>query len=438
MCKKQLLFVAVAMSLMLSLKAEVAESLLTENVSMENQRKYLFTSESVTEGHPDKMCDRISDSVLDKCLEQDKNSRVACETFATGNLIIVGGEITTKALINVEDVVRNTVKEIGYDKHNEYNICYDTCEVLVKISQQSPDIARGVDVNGGHKKSGAGDQGLMFGYACDETEEYMPLPIKFAHDLTQKLAMVRRDKTLPWAGPDGKAQVTVEYVNNKPTKVTSVVIAVQHDPDVSSEKVKEDIKKHVILPVCQSYVTNDTNYYVNETGAFVLGGPVADAGLTGRKIIVDTYGGMGRHGGGCFSGKDPSKVDRSAAYMARYVAKNIVAADIAKRCEVQLAYAIGVAEPVSVSVNCFGTALVNENDLEKAIRKVFPLEPAEIIKHLDLQNPIYAKTSAYGHFGRKDKDFTWEKTDKVDELRKALNMDNVAVSNKDIQVEKTV
>jgi S-adenosylmethionine synthetase len=382
---------------------------------------YLFSSESVTEGHPDKICDQISDAVLDAVIAQDPNAHVACESLATLGMVVVTGEITTSATINVQDIVRGVLRDAGYT-HPDYGMSCDSCAVIAAINKQSPDIARGVDETENHEQ-GAGDQGLMFGYACTETPELMPLPISLAHKLALKLSQVRKDNTLTWLRPDGKTQVTVKYVNGKPTCVTAVVIAAQHDPAISQAVIREEIIKNVIMPVCGKYVTADTKYFVNETGSFAVGGPQGDTGLTGRKIIVDTYGGMGRHGGGCFSGKDPSKVDRSAAYMARHVAKNIVAAGIATQCEVQIAYCIGVAEPVSVYVNTFGTSQLSSETIEKAVRKVFPLKPAGIIKYLNLKRPIYKKTAAYGHFGRDyETDFTWEQTNKVDELKQALGM----------------
>ncbi len=380
-------------------------------------REFLFTSESVTEGHPDKVCDQISDRVLDECLSQDKNSRVACETSAKGS-VVVYGEITTSADVNFENIVRETLRDIGYTK-SDYGISCDSCKVLTLMTKQSADIAQGVDIRT-DRLQGAGDQGLMFGYASNETKELMPKPIIVAHKLAMRLAEVRKKGILPWVRPDGKSQVTVRYVDGQPKELTAVVISTQHDPSISHDDIEKAIIEHVIKPVCGADLTAETKYYINPTGLFVKGGPDADAGLTGRKIIVDTYGGMGRHGGGCFSGKDPSKVDRSAAYMARHIAKNIVAAGLADKCELQLAYSIGVAEPVSVYVNCFGTAKVAEDKIEKAIRIVFPLKPSELIEYLDLKRPIYAKTAAYGHFGREDKDFTWEKINKVEELKAAV------------------
>ncbi len=382
--------------------------------------KYLFTSESVTEGHPDKMSDKISDAILDAVLKDDPMGRVACETLTKTGIVVVAGEITTKTYVDIQKVVRETIREIGYDDPN-FGFDADGCGVLVSISEQSPDIAQGVNEGDAEGKEGAeqgaGDQGMMFGYATNETKEFMPLPILLAHKLTKKLTDVRRSKDIDYLRPDGKSQVTVEYHDGVPKKVTAVVIATQHSEDVELEQVKKDVIEKVIKPVCSDWITDETKYYVNGTGKFVIGGPVGDAGLTGRKIIVDTYGGHGAHGGGCFSGKDPSKVDRSAAYVARYVAKNIVAAGLADKCEVQLAYCIGVAEPLSVLVECNGTNKIPEEKIVELIRKHFPLKPSEIIKHLDLRRPIYKKTAAYGHFGRDDPDFTWERIDKVEALK---------------------
>ena len=378
---------------------------------MENRN--LFTSESVTEGHPDKVADQISDSILDAMLADDPNSRVACETMVTTGLAMVAGEITTTTYAPIPQIVRETLTSIGYT-NADYGIDAHTCAVVTSIDNQSPDIAMGVD------PGGAGDQGLMFGFACDETEELMPLPITLAHKLTLRLSEVRKKGILTWVRPDGKSQVAVEYDGYKPVAVDSVLISSQHNPDVTQEQIREDLIEHVIKPVVgEELRAPNIRYLTNPTGAFVRGGPHADCGLTGRKIIVDTYGGMGRHGGGAFSGKDASKVDRSAAYMARYVAKNIVAAGLAKRAEVQLAYAIGVAEPTSVMVNTFGTSELTEQAIEKAVREVFALTPKEMIEHLQLKRPIFRLTAAYGHFGRELPEFTWEKTDKVDDLRTA-------------------
>ena len=377
---------------------------------------YHFTSESVTEGHPDKVCDAVSDSVLDALLAVDPDSRVACETLTTTGLVMVVGEISTKAYVDIPRVVRNTLKKIGYT-NPDFGLDATSCAVITSIHEQSENIALGVNETEKHEQ-GAGDQGMMFGYACDETSELMPLPITLANKITMRLADVRKKGILNWVRPDGKSQVTVKYVDGEPKSVTSVIVAVHHNPEIDHDRIVKDIKKHVIIPVCQDYITPETKFYINATGIFTVGGPEADAGVTGRKIIVDTYGGMGRHGGGAFSGKDASKVDRSASYMARYIAKNIVAAKLARRCEVQLAYSIGVADPVSVYANTFDTGRVDEDQLAEAIRKIFPLKPAELIKHLQLKRPIFSKTSAYGHFGRNEEEFTWEKTDKVDELKK--------------------
>ena len=393
--------------------------------------KRLFTSESVTEGHPDKMCDQISDVILDALMEQDPMSRVACETCATTGMVMVMGEITTKAYVDIPKIVRDTVREIGYTR-GKYGFDADTCGVITTIDEQSTDIAMGVDKAleaKEHKMSdeeleaiGAGDQGMMFGYAVDETEEYMPYPIALAHQLVRKLTEVRKNGTLPYLRPDGKSQVTVEYDENEhPVRLDAVVLSTQHDPDVTQEQIHADIKKYVfdeVLP--ENMVDEDTKFFVNPTGRFVIGGPHGDSGLTGRKIIVDTYGGMARHGGGAFSGKDCTKVDRSAAYAARYAAKNIVAAGLARKCEIQLSYAIGVAQPTSVRVDTFGTGKVSEDKLVEIVRKHFDLRPAGIIKMLDLRRPIYKQTAAYGHFGRNDLNLPWEKLDKVDELKQYL------------------
>ena len=378
----------------------------------------LFTSESVTEGHPDKMSDQISDAILDALLEQDSSSRVACETLVTTGMVVVAGEVTSKALVDMQKVVRNTIEEIGYIDSN-MGFDFNTCAVLISLDKQSPNIAQGVNEGeGANTEQGAGDQGLMFGYACEETPELMPLPIQLAHRLTERLTEVRKSGTLEYLRPDGKSQVTVRYVDGEPKSIEAVVISTQHSEDVSQEKLHEDIISNVINEVIPSkYLNGSPKFHINPTGLFVIGGPQGDCGLTGRKIIVDTYGGMGRHGGGAFSGKDPSKVDRSAAYAARHVAKNVVAAGLASRCEVQLAYAIGVAEPVSVSVDTFGTGKIEETKIINLIRDNFELKPAGLINYLKLKRPIYRKTSAYGHFGREVPEFTWEATDKADQLR---------------------
>ena len=383
-----------------------------------DNKSYFFTSESVTEGHPDKMADQISDSILDAIYAQDPNGRVACETMITTGMVIIAGEVTTTATIDIPSIVRKTIKEIGYDR-GKYGFDAETCAVMVSLDKQSPDISIGVSRKN-EDDQGAGDQGLMFGYATNETTELMPLPIMLAHKLTMRLAKVRKDKTLSYLRADGKSQVTVKYNNGKAVNVNAIVISTQHSEDVSTEKIKEDIIKHVITPELPKglYDLKKLDIHVNPTGRFVVGGPMGDCGLTGRKIIVDTYGGMGHHGGGAFSGKDPSKVDRSACYMARYIAKNIVAAGIADKCEVQLAYAIGVADPVSVRTDTFGTEKISSDKIQKLIRKHFNLKPAGIIKTLQLRRPIYKKTAAYGHFGRNEPEFTWERTDKAEELKK--------------------
>jgi S-adenosylmethionine synthetase len=376
-------------------------------------KNFLFTSESVTEGHPDKIADQISDAVLDEVLKQDPKGRVACETLVTTGLAVVAGEITTTAHIDYDDLVRKTIRGVGYDDAR-YGYDSQTCAVMCTVKRQSPDIAMGVDTGG------AGDQGMMFGFACDETPELMPMPIQLAHQLTSKLSEVRKSRKVDFLRPDGKSQVTIEYRNGKPFRVDAVVISTQHSESVSNDDLRNAVLEHVIKPVVPAAMLDkNTKYFINPTGRFVIGGPMGDAGLTGRKIIVDTYGGYGRHGGGAFSGKDPSKVDRSACYMARYIAKNVVAAGLASKAEVQLAYAIGVAEPVSVMVDSFGTATVSEEKITEVVREVFQLTPKAIIETLDLRRPIYKDTAAYGHFGRKGPGFTWEKTDRAEALRKA-------------------
>lgn len=374
-------------------------------------KRSLFTSESVTEGHPDKVCDQISDSILDEFLRQDSDSRVAVESMTTTGIVFVAGEVTSKGRVHVHKIVRDTIREIGYDKP-DYGFDCDSCCVLASLHEQSPDISMGVTASGS-KEQGAGDQGLMFGYATNETPELMPLPITMAHQLSMKLAQVRKKKELSWVRPDGKSQVSVIYEDGIPKRIDTVVVSTQHSPDISMSQLREEVINKVIKPVCSSWIDGRTKFLVNPTGRFVIGGPPGDTGLTGRKIIADTYGGMGRHGGGAFSGKDPSKVDRSACYMARYVAKNVVAAGLADKCEVQVAYAIGLAEPVSIMVHTFGTGKASEEEIEAKVRKTFDMRPAGIIKMLDLKKPVYRKTAAYGHFGRNEPGFTWEKTDKA-------------------------
>jgi S-adenosylmethionine synthetase len=401
-------------------KITILSLILLFNLNL-NASEYLFSSESVTEGHPDKICDQISDAILDDYLKQDPESRVACETLIAKNILTIAGEITSLGSVNIEEIAKKTLNNIGYDKA-EYGFDTQNCQIITSISEQSYDISRGVNEEI-DKEQGAGDQGLMFGYATNETKELMPLPISLAHKLTKKLSKLRKKGTLPWLRPDGKAQVTVKYIDEKPAEITTIIISTQHATETSTQEIEKEIKEKVIYPVCKDYITSKTKFLINPTGRFVIGGPEGDVGLTGRKIIVDTYGGMGRHGGGCFSGKDPSKVDRSAAYMARHIAKNIVAAGLADKCEVQIAYSIGIAEPVSIYINTFGTYKNNccEYKLTKAIREIFPLKPAEIIKYLNLKNPIYEQTAKYGHFGKNTKNLSWEQTNKVDELRNYIN-----------------
>ena len=385
---------------------------------MSEKQSYMFTSESVTEGHPDKVADAISDGILDAIMAQDKKCRVACETLVTTGLAMVAGEITTDCYVDIPEVVRNTIKDIGYNSSN-MGFDWQTCSVITSIDQQSADIAQGVDEGAGlYKEQGAGDQGLMFGFATNETPELMPMPIVYAHKLTKRLAQVRKNGALDFLRPDGKSQVTIEYINGQPKRVDTVVVSTQHSPDVSYDELKAAIIKEVIQKVIpKEMMDGDTKFFINPTGRFVVGGPMGDCGVTGRKIIVDTYGGQGSHGGGCFSGKDPSKVDRSASYMGRYVAKNIVASGIADKCEVQVAYAIGVAQPVSLLVDFMGTGKISESKAIEIVKTVFDLRPAAIIETLDLLRPIYRKTSSYGHFGRKDPDFYWERTDKADQIK---------------------
>jgi len=397
-----------------------------------NSPKYLFTSESVTEGHPDKICDQISDAVVDACLTDDPRSRVACEVATKTGFVMLLGEITTKTFVDFDKLVRKVVNEIGYDDSRK-GFDGNTCAVQAAIAQQSGDIAMGVDkaleaktgdvTDEEIEQIGAGDQGMMFGFACNETEVLMPMPIYLAHKLTRRLSEVRKNGTLPWLRPDGKSQVTVEYHYGRPARVDTVLISTQHAPEISQEEIRAAIIEHVINPVIPAELLDGkVNIYVNPTGRFVIGGPMGDAGVTGRKIIVDTYGGMGRHGGGAFSGKDPTKVDRSAAYAARWVAKNVVAAGLAERCEIQVAYAIGVAHPLSINVETFGTGVIPDDDIAKAIKKVFDLRPGAIIRDLDLRRPIYRQIAAYGHFGRDDLDLTWERINKVAELKKAVEI----------------
>ncbi len=385
--------------------------------------KYLFTSESVTMGHPDKVADHISDAILDAMLAQDPQSRVACETLVKDAAVIVAGEITSSAIVDIPSIVRQTIKEIGY---NDPALGFDSenCSVIVSIGKQSPDISQGVTVGKGlHKEQGAGDQGLMFGYACRETPQLMPMPIQLAHAITTRLEKMRQTKKLPWLRPDGKSQVTVEYENNKPKRIHTVVVAAQHAPSITYKQLRKQIIEKVVLPILpKRLVDKNIVYHINPTGRFIIGGPKGDCGLTGRKIIVDTYGGRGSHGGGAFSGKDPTKVDRTASYMARYIAKNIVAAGLADHCEVQLSYAIGVAEPVSVLIDTEGTAKISEKKISQIVRKLFPLTPREMIRYLKLARPIYSKTSFGGHFGRKGPNFTWERTDMLTKLRKAAGL----------------
>ncbi len=387
------------------------------------KRKTVISSESVTEGHPDKMCDLISDAILDEALRQDPQSRVAIETATKNGGVMVFGEMTTNAYIDIPHVVRDTIKGIGYTK-SEYGIEWETCSVWVQITEQSPDISQGVTEGKGlHKEQGAGDQGMMYGYACTDTKELMPLPISLAHKLTKRLSEVRKNGGIDYLRPDGKSQVSIEYdEQGKPCRADTIVVSTQHDAGVKYDRIRTDVIEKIIKPVCKEWIDKDTIFHVNPTGAFIRGGPYADAGVTGRKIIVDTYGGVGRHGGGAFSGKDPTKVDRSAAYAARYIAKNIVASGIAEKCELQLAYAIGVAEPVSINIDCYNTNKIPLEKIEEIIREFFPIKPADIIHTLDLRRPIYKKTAAYGHFGRDDPDFTWEKTNKAQLLRREAKL----------------
>ncbi len=386
---------------------------------------HLFTSESVSEGHPDKVADQISDAILDAILAEDPAGRVACETMVTTGMVVLAGEITTDTYVDMADVARQTIKEIGYNS-SDMGFDWESCAVMVSIDKQSPDIAMGVDEGSEHEQ-GAGDQGLMFGYACTETDTLMPAPIDYAHRLVKRQAEIRKNGTLPWLRPDAKSQVTFRYEDGKPVAIDAVVLSTQHSPDIETPAVREAVLAEIIKPVLPAqWLSSETKYHINPTGRFVIGGPMGDCGLTGRKIIVDTYGGMARHGGGAFSGKDPSKVDRSAAYAARYVAKNIVAAGLAERCEVQLSYAIGVAEPTSIDVDTFGTGKIDDEKLIAAVREIFDLKPKGLIAMLDLLRPIYTRTAAYGHFGRNDLDLPWEKTDKADALREAVEMSNAA------------
>ena len=384
---------------------------------------YLFTSESVSEGHPDKVADQISDAVLDALLTQDPTARVACETLVKTGMVLIAGEITTSAWVDLEEIVRSTVKDIGYNS-SDMGFDWASCAVLNGIGKQSPDIAMGVDESD-DREQGAGDQGLMFGYASNETDVLMPAPITYSHRLVKRQAEARKDGTLPWLRPDAKSQITFRYENNKPVGIDAIVLSTQHDPDVSNETIHEAVMEEIIKPVLPAeWISSDTKIHINPTGRFVIGGPVGDCGLTGRKIIVDTYGGMARHGGGAFSGKDPSKVDRSAAYAGRYVAKNVVAAGLADRCEIQVSYAIGVAEPTSISIDTFGTGKISDQQIVELVKQHFDLRPRGLIKMLDLLKPIYAPTASYGHFGREEASFSWEKTDKADELRSAAGINS--------------
>jgi S-adenosylmethionine synthetase len=389
-------------------------------MNMAEKNTYLFSSESVSEGHPDKICDQISDAVLDVCITDDPASRVACETYTSTGMVLVGGEITTETYVSLQELIRGVVRGIGYD-NPEYGLDYQSMAILNTINQQSPDISQGVEIGKGlHKEQGAGDQGMMFGYACDDTPEFMPAPIMLSHKIMMQAARLRKDETIPWMRPDGKCQVTIAYEDHIPDYVQTVVVSQQHDPDVSYDEIEKTVIEQIVRPVLEEsgLMKQDVVYHINPTGRFVVGGPQGDSGLTGRKIIVDTYGGMGRHGGGAFSGKDPSKVDRSGAYMARYVAKNLAAAGICRRCEIQIAYAIGVAEPVSIMADTFGTGVISDREIERIIRKEFDLTPAGIIRNLDLLKPIYHKTAAYGHFGRDS--FSWEQTDRIGDLQRYI------------------